>query len=176
MTRKKHLWSVPVLAMLSLAALGLALGTAPAVHQEGASPALLSHTQVDLARLTKPQVLESYGKLPLSFEANHGQTDRQVKFLSRGRGYTLFLTSSETVLSLSKPATPATQPRIDTAAMGQEGAENKTITTTVLRMRLVGANPAADVSGLEELPGKSNYFIGNEPKKWHTNVPNYARV
>jgi hypothetical protein len=46
----------------------------------------------------------------------------------------------------------------------------------VLRMRLVGANPHARVSGLEELPGKSNYFIGNDAKKWRTNVPSYAKV
>src|SRR5207249_1140168 len=46
----------------------------------------------------------------------------------------------------------------------------------VLRMQVVGANPAAQVSGLEELPGKSNYFIGNDPKKWRTNVPRYAKV
>jgi len=30
--------------------------------------------------------------------------------------------------------------------------------------------------GREELPGKSHYFIGNEPKKWRTDVPQYARV
>ena len=51
----------------------------------------------------KPQVVENYGKLPLSFEANHGQTDNRVDFLSRGRGYTLFLTPTEAVLSLSSP-------------------------------------------------------------------------
>ncbi len=43
-------------------------------------------------------------------------------------------------------------------------------------MKLAGANPKAKVSGLKELPGKSNYFIGNDPKKWRTNVPNYAEV
>jgi len=43
-------------------------------------------------------------------------------------------------------------------------------------MRLVGANTRAAVTGAEELPGKSNYFIGNDPKKWRTNVPNYAKV
>jgi hypothetical protein len=43
-------------------------------------------------------------------------------------------------------------------------------------MKLLGANPRAKVSGLEELPGKSNYFIGKDPKKWRTNVPNYAKV
>jgi hypothetical protein len=43
-------------------------------------------------------------------------------------------------------------------------------------MKLVGANPRAKVTGLDQLPGKSNYFIGNDPKKWRTNVPNYAKV
>src|SRR5262249_16053063 len=49
-------------------------------------------------------------------------------------------------------------------------------TPAVLRMKLVGANLHAKISGLEELPGRSNYFIGNDPKKWRTNVPNYAKV
>ena len=43
-------------------------------------------------------------------------------------------------------------------------------------MHLVGANANAPVSGVDELPGKSNYFIGNDPKKWRTNVANYAKV
>jgi hypothetical protein len=43
-------------------------------------------------------------------------------------------------------------------------------------MKLVGANVSATVTGAEELPGKSNYFIGNDPKKWRTNVPTYAKV
>jgi hypothetical protein len=44
----------------------------------------------------------SYAKLPLSFEANQGQTDRNVKFLARGRGYGLFLTGDEAALALQK--------------------------------------------------------------------------
>src|ERR1019366_5203700 len=47
------------------------------------------------------RILDQYGKLPLSFEANHGQTDAQVKFLSRTSGYSLFLTGDESVLTLS---------------------------------------------------------------------------
>ena len=43
-------------------------------------------------------------------------------------------------------------------------------------MKLVGANQAAKVAALEELPGKSNYFIGNDPKKWRTDVPTYGKV
>src|SRR6266480_4812182 len=51
---------------------------------------------------TQARLVESYGKVPLSFEANRGQTDSQVKFLSRGSGYTLFLTGDEAVLALRK--------------------------------------------------------------------------
>src|SRR5438105_3468107 len=47
---------------------------------------------------------ETYGRLPLSFEANRGQTDAKVRFLSRGRGYTLFLTPAGAVLSLNGTA------------------------------------------------------------------------
>jgi hypothetical protein len=55
-------------------------------------------------------------------------------------------------------------------------ADPESLTTSVVRMKLVGANPRAEVSGLKELPSKSNYFIGNDPQKWRTDVPNYAKV
>ena len=63
-----------------------------------------------LPRVVKTRLVQSYGKLPLSFEANQGQTEAQVKFLSRGRGYTLFLTSNEAVLALRKPSAISGQP------------------------------------------------------------------
>lgn len=103
--------------------------------------------------------LESYGRLPMSFEANGGQADSRVNFVSRGRGYSLFLKSDEIVLALKKPTRKASS-----------------APPAVVNMKLVNANPAAKVTGQEELPGKSNYFIGNEPRKWRTNVPNYAKV
>src|SRR2546430_3334333 len=43
-------------------------------------------------------------------------------------------------------------------------------------MKLVGANQAANVTALDELPGKTNYFVGNDPKKWRTDVPTYGKV
>jgi len=51
---------------------------------------------------TKIRVIEGYGKLPLHFEANQGQVDGAVRFLSRGSGYKLFLTSTEVVLTLMR--------------------------------------------------------------------------
>jgi uncharacterized repeat protein (TIGR01451 family) len=93
------------------------------------------------------------------FEANQGQTDSRVKFLSRGHGYGLFLTADEAVLKLQR-----------LAVSPQPSASN------VIRMHLEGGNAAARVSGAELLPGKSNYFIGNDPSKWHRGIPQYARV
>jgi hypothetical protein len=77
-----------------------------------------------------------------------------VKFLARGEGYILFLTDKNAVLRLGK------------------GPRN----SSVLRMSLLGANAKPNFTGMEELPGKSNYCIGNQPDQWHTNIPNYRKV
>src|SRR6266404_2276927 len=120
------------------------------------------------AETSKLSAAEAYGKLPLSFEVNQGQTDSQVKFLSRGAGYGLFLTSTEAVLSLHRYGSGETSGRGD-----KEGVR---ATDDVLRMTAVNANPHAKIEGLEQLPGKSNYFIGKNPRNWRSNVSTYGRV
>src|SRR5260370_6754708 len=59
---------------------------------------------------SRAKIAASYGKFPLRFEANQGQADLRVKFLSRGSGYTLFLTSTEAVLALPKTSPPPPAP------------------------------------------------------------------
>jgi len=135
-------------------------------------------------KLSRPSLSEAYGRLPLSFEPNQGQTDPRVKFLSRGSGYTLFLTDEGAVLALSKQKALATKQKehgykssVDGPQLQKANAtDHGKPTTDVLGFTLLGANRTAKVVGLNELPGKSNYFIGNEPKKWRTNLPNYAKV
>lgn len=104
-------------------------------------------------------------QLPLRFEPNQGQTDAQVKFLARGAGYGLFLTSDRAVLRLGSTTADSRKPRY-----GNRKAEG-----SVVSMQLAGANALA-VSGADPLPGRSNYFIGNDPAKWHRNIPQFARV
>jgi len=153
-----------------------------------------------VARGSQPRLVASYGKLPLSFEVNQGQTEAQVRFLSRGRGYTLFLTGDEAVLALEKPTAVSRQ--LSASRNSRAGSRSlllpserlqwttgngprtspliqnpkSKIQNEVVRLRLVGTNPKAEVSGAAELPGRANYFIGNDPKKWRTNVPTYAKV
>lgn len=122
---------------------------------------------------SQARLRESYGRLPLSFEANQGQTDRAVKFLSRGSGYGLFLTPTEAVLRLGIPEHGK---RSESKERLAASARPRELKSAVLRMKFAGANPAPQVVGLDQLSSTSNYFIGNDPAKWRTNVPNYAKV
>jgi hypothetical protein len=125
----------------------------------------------------------SYGKLPVTFEGNVGQTDPQVKFLSRGSGYVVFLTSGGMVFSahskfVANPAAPANvQTPSKTQAPVNAQAPLKTQgPTAVVQLNLVGSNPNPTAVGEEQQPGKANYFIGRDTKKWRTNVATYAKV
>ena len=113
--------------------------------------------------------------MPLQFEANHGQVDAQVKFLSRGSGYTLFLTPTESVVVLQQRETKE-QGSEQQAHDPLASAEPAPIKQSVVRMKLEGANPSPAIDGMEQLPGIVNYFIGNDPAKWRTKIPTYAKV
>jgi len=114
-------------------------------------------------------IVKRYGRFPLAFEANQGQTDPQVKFVSRGAGYSLFLTTTEAVLTRRKDSWQ--EPKLVRAKASRQKEK-----AAGLRMKLVGAPAANEVSGEDELSSKSNYFIGNDPRKWCTNVRQYAKV
>ncbi len=99
-------------------------------------------------------VVKHYGQLPLAFEPNSSASSDEARFLARGNGYALFLAKREAVLELRGPSK----------------------TSAVLRMQLAGANAAPRFTALEKLPGTSNYFIGSDPGKWRTSVPQFAKV
>jgi hypothetical protein len=143
----------------------------------GPSPAALSNGTPMHGPTVGPsqaaKLADAYGKLPLSFEANRGQSDRRVKFLSRGSSYALYFTSDELVVALPN----GNQSKDQSLAAWQYPEKNVSSgRTDLLWMRLIGANPDVRVSGLGELPGKANYFVGNERAKWQTNVPTYAKL
>jgi uncharacterized protein (TIGR03437 family) len=91
-----------------------------------------------------------WGNVPLSFEPNTGQASAQVRYLARSSSYTLYLAPGETVLA----------------------GRNQSL----LRTRFSGANASAAIAGEVPQNSRSNYFIGNDPARWHAAVPNFARV
>jgi hypothetical protein len=131
----------------------VAAGLLMATWAAGASAA------TPLAPANRARIAANYGKLPLRFEVNRGQTDARVRFLSRGNGFGLYLTGQEAVLALRKP-----------------GVAGHADTTDVLRMQLTGANPRVEPMGSARLPGTTNYMLGNDAARWKTVVPSYGRV
>jgi lamin tail-like protein/beta-propeller repeat-containing protein len=150
-----------------------------------ASSATVTQPPTKLEATTKQQIAETYGKLPLTFEANQGQTDSSVQFISRGSGYNLYLTPAEAVLTLRKENTKAKTGANQLTgygiarvldSSGRLGKEPISTDMTTMRMKLVDGNENAEVTGLEPQSARVNYFIGNDPQKWQTDVPIYGRV
>jgi hypothetical protein len=111
----------------------------------------------------------NYGKLPMTFEGNMGQTDPQVKFLSRGSGYVVFLTSGGMVFSAHSQLVANTGAQANAKA-------NQTQSGAVIQLNLVDSNPNPLAVGESPQAGKANYFIGRDRSKWHTNVATYGKV
>jgi len=124
-----------------------------------------------------------YSALPLSFEPNQGQAEATADFLARGRGYAIFLTSDGAVLRLrnlaagtnvrqgdSHPANRAAGQRPVPQNAGAQEADS------ILRLRLVGALSHPVTQAEDRLPGKANYFLGNDPRQWHTNIATFGKV
>jgi cysteine-rich repeat protein len=104
----------------------------------------------------RARLVETLGRQPLAFEPNTGKTDPRVGFVSRGDGYALALSPTNASLWLRNPG-PASH-----------GAAS-------IRMAVLGANPNANAAATSELPGRSNYLIGNVAA-WRVGVPHYAAV
>ena len=110
-----------------------------------------------------------FNQTPLVFEENHGQTDPRVQFLSRGKGYTTFLTAGGVVLSL-RPMEVVNPHAISRKMSPKRGA------SASIEFSLVGAGANPIAVGEAPLPGRVNYFIGSNPSKWRTNIQTYQRV
>jgi len=184
MQTKSPLLRIGIMAGVPLAALVLFLSLQMQHRAHSSQPIASNHTAASaqpaapLSTVQKENLTSAYGKLPLAFEANEGQTASPVHYLARGQGYQLFLTSQEAVLTLRQPAVPRTKatkrPSLLVAQANRKPASVGKM--SVLRMHFDGANPAAEIVGAKPLPGKTNYFIGNDPKKWHTDIPSYEAV
>ncbi len=134
------------------------------------------------------QAGSTYGRVPLMFEANKGQTDPQVEFLCHGKGYSVFLTSGSLVLALRPSEVVSNSDASVTAALGPLGGGRSAIrqmektvrakksSPAVVTVSLIGASTHPEAVGEKPLQTKVNYFIGRDPKAWRTNVNTFAQV
>ncbi len=156
-----------------------------AVVHSGTRPSaqsLSQHSAVAAGTLPQPTAAQSqkfaaaFGKLPMSFEKNQGQTAADVRYVAHGPGYELFLTGQEAVVTL-RPSAERTGKKLNRAeVLRAQRTARSNEKLSVIRMKMLDANPNSDVAGVNPLPGKVNYFIGNDPSKWHTDVATFSQV
>jgi uncharacterized repeat protein (TIGR01451 family) len=124
---------------------------------------------------TGTSIAPDLGRLPLSFVPNAGQTDRVVRFQAHSMGGTLFFTPNEVVLSLltndQRRRTNDQSP--ETLHLRPSFIVSR---SSVVRLRFEGANPTPEVVGADRLPGTVNYFLGDDPNQWYTNLPTYGGI
>src|SRR5450432_530974 len=114
-------------------------------------------------------IAAQYGRTPLAFEENRGQSSPEAKFLARGAGYEIFLTPEESVFVLRAPSA-VNASKIKSPKFASNSS------ASILRMKLLGANVAPVLASEDQLPGVTNYLLGKNPANWRTNIPNYRRV
>jgi hypothetical protein len=118
----------------------------------------LTRIQGDGGQANQTKIQADIAELPLSFIANAGQADANVRFMVKAGKQTIFFTSQEIVFAAS------------------EQAEGEDTRSSVVRLRFAGANEEVKVEGEKPLPGVANFFLGNDPEKWRTDVPTYAAI
>ncbi len=182
-----------IVAVAVLALVGVVVAGSPKSNRhQTASGATVSSKPAPDARKVSPtphaRIQASYAALPLAFEANQGQADPQIKYVARGNGYKLSLTSSKAIMSL--PARKRMSEVRDMMMNKRRGAAgvramlkkraqtspHGSSATAAVEMNLLGANPHTQLVAEDLQPDKVNYFLGNDPSKWHSNIPLYGQV
>ncbi|MEZ2318961.1 MAG: S8 family serine peptidase [Microcoleus sp.] len=111
--------------------------------------------------MSSPNQQASYGQIPLSFIANTGQTDPNVKFQVKGAGHSIYFTPNEiTFTAFQTPTEPG----------------NTATNSAIVRSSLANSNPNPTISGLEKLPGVANFILGEDLSQWRTDVPTFNGV
>jgi hypothetical protein len=131
-------------------------------------------TQVALNSGARPTIAAP--KIPLEFEANHGQAPAQFDFVAHGQSYTLGISSSGIALTIDRPASSKHAGLLPVAMDLSNRSHIDTVEHAQLNLRLLGSNLSSKAQGLQPKESVSNYFIGSDPAKWHTRIPHFGKV
>jgi hypothetical protein len=176
-----------LVAAIALLILSYSPAYRPIAHAASSpSSVSLASQSKTLTPAARERLQATFATLPLAFEQNQGQTDRQVKYMARGNGYKLYLTSSEAIFTLHKEGTDSEVRRMMMdRRIGPSGVKrmwqrrnqkNSKGLVAAVHMQMLGANPKPRLTAEAPQSGKVNYFIGNDPSKWHPGVPLFGAV
>ncbi|MBI5756212.1 MAG: SBBP repeat-containing protein, partial [Nitrospirae bacterium] len=118
---------------------------------------------------------EVLSKLPLYFIQNNGQLDKRVKFYEKGSGHSTFFAEDGVYLSLIRNEKKDILPLTPSSLAG-EGRGGGAITSQLVKLSFLSANKNPEIIAADPQESKVNYFIGNDPAGWKTNIPTYSAV
>jgi hypothetical protein len=116
---------------------------------------------------------EQYGKIPLFFVKNEGQADSKVRFHESSGGHETFFTDEGVVFALPRPGERSLQ---GAPAWLEAGPERTPERSHLVRLTFLGMKHDVEISAEQAQPGKTNYFIGDDPEHWRTDIPTYRSV
>jgi hypothetical protein len=122
-------------------------------QSETAAP-VSSEPQAATPRMSEKEALDAYGKLPLSFVPNEGQTDKAVRYYAQGAGYGFFFSQGGAMLSFA-----------DGKGRGH-----------ALGLDFLGANPHPTLEAQKRLEGEVNYLVGDDSTKWGRGLPTHGEL
>ena len=133
--------------------------------------------------LSNVRITRSITSMPLSFTANQGQWDDKVKFRANANGATMWFSPdgayyqfTRTIESEGSDPISVVDKRIGIIPEEVMDRQPDKIETMLIKAKFVGANPNLQMTGVDMMEYKCNYFIGNDPNEWHTDVPNYSAL
>jgi len=133
------------------------------------NPAELSfYEQQEAAKIT---VMNNITSMPLTFTENQGQWDSKVLYRSDAGNATVWFTKEGVTYQFTRRIPPEPIPYAPRFA--EQGGAGDAFETMTLKADFVNGNPTPAVSGKDLMEYKCNYFLGNDPQKWRTDVPNY---
>ena len=126
-----------------------------------------------------PSLDKAYGNIPLAFTLNEGQAPSAIRFTARGSGCGMAFSPSGTTFLLSRETAGSVARRAAKKSVVFEDdptRDNPEYESFALNLSFIGANENPEIQGEDRLPWNNNYFIGNNPDKWRTDVPNYKKI
>jgi len=174
--RTKNKWRLKILlGIITLATMLVktVAATDNSINLADPSPLREVSSQAKISESALDEIIVTYARLPLRFETNSGQTDARVKYLTRNTNYTLFFMPTEIAIAFNGHAD------VHKASENKSAKEEPRLQlrpSGVVRMQLTEANQGAEIKGMNQLPGFTNYLVGNDPRRWHTHVPNFSHI
>jgi hypothetical protein len=122
------------------------------------------------------RIKQLLSNMPINFIENRGQVDKRVRYYAKGNGMTVWFTDTEIIFEMLRTKSSNAIMSKSKRPLNAHESENNEFEKQIIHMKLKGGNVSPVITGQDSRKSMVNYFTGNDPKKWRTNVPVYNEI